>query len=996
MPTMPPQALTVGDTLDGFRVESVTPLPFMYAIAYTLAHPASGARLLHLHADDPENLFSVSFPTPPPDDTGLPHILEHSVLAGSQRFPVKEPFFELIKMSMATFINAMTGWDCTYYPVSSTVKTDLFNLAEVYFDAVFHPLLTPQTFRREAHHLAPADPAHPTDGLTINGIVYNEMKGAYSNPEARLYRLTTRGLFPDTPYGRESGGDPDAIPDLTYQQLQDYHRVHYHPSNAYFFLYGDIPTREHLAFLRDRLAPFTAIPGETGLRPQPRWAAPRTVQDVYPIEPTEPIEGKTFLVLQWLVGDATDPADAIRLRVLSLLLLGNEGAPLKKAVIDSHLGEDLIASGDSSVGLENTFRIGIKGAEPDRLDAFRDLVLATLQRCAADDFDPDRVDAAFHQAAYQYLEIHPMFPLHAMEHVMQSWIYGCDPLDHVRMREHLQTVRQEYEADRGRFGRLIRERLLDNPHRLDARLAPDRQWQKRKDAELADKMRALRATLTDDQARRIAADAAELDRLNAAPNLPEAIATLPQLRAADLPPHVVHVPTSTDKLPGNADLLRCDVFAGGVSYLHLNFDLTGLPPHLWPYVGRYADLLSRLGAAGMDYECMSSRIARYTGGVGCGTSFTTAAAAPTQGVWGLRLSLKAVDDRIAPALSVLHDLLFSVDPADRARLKDVLVQSRARLRTGLVHGGSSTAARHAARGLDPEGYLGELTGGLPQLDLSERLAKRFDELSDEAVSHLLAVRDFLLNRRRLTACFTGADAPYATVRSALTDWASAMRDEPVEPADLGFTPFPAPPREGLAGPVQVAHCQMLIPAPHSCDPVNEPLLRVGSHLVSLDYILSEVRFQGNAYGAWCRYDSARALLHLGSYNDPHVARTLKVFADTLDFVRRAPWSREDVERAIIGSAKYDHRPLRPAEATGAALYRHLTGWTPELREQRYERMKAATAPAIRESLLATLTAGLPQAPICVMSNREKLESANREMPDAPLAIRDILSNAEQG
>ena len=253
MPAIPHALHAAGEAIDGFTVRSVDPVPEVRGRAYRVDHRASGARILHVHCDDPENLFSINFPTPPPDDTGLPHILEHVVLAGSRRFPVREPFFEMLKMSMATFINAMTAPDCTYYPVASNTRKDLFNLAEVYFDAVFHPLLTEDSFKREGHHLAPTDPNDPTGALSVTGIVYNEMKGAYSSPLARLYRGAMRKLLPDTIYGRSSGGEPEAIPDLTYEAFRRYHADHYQPGNAYFFLYGDIPTRDYLDFLSPRL-----------------------------------------------------------------------------------------------------------------------------------------------------------------------------------------------------------------------------------------------------------------------------------------------------------------------------------------------------------------------------------------------------------------------------------------------------------------------------------------------------------------------------------------------------------------------------------------------------------------------------------------------------------------------------------------------------------------------------------------------------------------------
>lgn len=326
MPT-PEITLKAGDRAYGFVVESVTPVEELRAVAYQIEHEKSGAQLIHLHSDDAENLFSISFPTPPSDDTGLPHILEHAVLSGSRKFPVRDPFFEMLKMSMATFLNAMTGSDCTYYPVASNVKQDLFNLAEVYFDAVFHPLLTEETFKREGHHLAPAAQDQPTGDLTINGIVYNEMKGAFSNPESRLIRCAGRGLFPDTIYGRESGGDPEHIPDLTYADFKSFHETFYHPSNAHFFLCGDVPTAEYLAFLAEKLNDFEWQEVEPEIAHQPRWSEPRSTADSYPIGQGEPDQEKTYVLMNWLVGEGTDPQEVASLYALSQILLGNEAAP---------------------------------------------------------------------------------------------------------------------------------------------------------------------------------------------------------------------------------------------------------------------------------------------------------------------------------------------------------------------------------------------------------------------------------------------------------------------------------------------------------------------------------------------------------------------------------------------------------------------------------------------------------------------------------------------
>jgi len=987
MSDKPDVVLETGQELRGFVVEDVTPVDEVRSVVYRLYHPGSGARLLHVHSDDPENLFSVSFPTPPPDDTGMPHILEHAVLAGSDKFPVREPFFEMVKMSMATFINAMTGPDCTYYPVASNVRKDLFNLADVYFDAVFHPLLGEDTFLREGRHLAPAASSEPTGDLTINGIVYNEMKGAYSDPESLLYRWVTHSLFPDTVYGRDAGGDPAAIPHLTYEELRRYHETLYHPSNAFFAFYGNIPPGDYLAFLEARLDPFDRRDAASAIGVQPAWDEPRSTARTYPIGDDEPQSEKTYLGVHWYTGESTQAHDVLMQMILGLVLLGNEGAPLKKAIIDSKLGADLAHGGASSVGRMSTFSLDLKGSEPDRMQSFLDLVLTTLDRIAGG-MAATRIEAAFQQAAYHYLEVVPMHPLHTMNRVLHSWIYGGDPIEFLRMGSVLRDCRREWQRNPDVFGALIRERLLDNPHRLSCVLKPDRSMQAQTDAHFAREMQHVREGMSDADMAGVAAKAEELARTNMQPNPPEALAALPQLRVADLPGRLTHVPTEVLQVNG-VDLLRNDVFANGVSYLVMDFDLRGLPADLWQYLPRYSEAIGRMGAAGHGYEEMAQRMASWTGGVACHPVFATHCAEPDRPLWRMRFVLKALDDNLPRALEVLQDLLFGIDPRDRERLLDVLVQARARCRTDMVHDGSATAAHHAGRGLSQEGHLLELVTGLPQLHLCERLAGKFDDEYVQLAQRIEDVRDFLLARQRLAASFTGSDAALAAVSAALGEWTARMRDEAPAQAATGYEPFAEPPSEGLAGPIQVAHCVRAMPAPHYSHP-DETLLTVGSHLVGLDYVMPAIRFKGNAYGAWFRYSPLGSNMSLGSYRDPAIVASLEVFDRVLDYVSGVDWSQADIDRAIIATAKREERPIRPATATSEALARHLNGQTPERRQQRFETLRRATPAEVKRSLLEAIEAGLPRAATCVVANRKALEDANRKLR-TPLVIQDILT-----
>ncbi len=992
---MPEVALTPGEHLHGFEVKSVTRIDELRAVTIELAHQHSGARLLHLYTNDTENLFSINFPTPPSDDTGVPHILEHAVLAGSQKFPVKEPFFEMIKMSMATFINAMTSSDFTCYPVSSNVKKDLFNLAEVYFDAVFHPLLTENTFKREGHHLAPVDPEDPTGDLKITGIVYNEMKGAFSDPESRLYRSMMCQLLPDTLYACESGGDPDAIPDLTYAQLKGFHETYYHPSNGYFVLYGDIPTSDYLSFLADKLDKIPKNATSAALRPlrpevthQPQWDAPRIVTDTYPVGADEPLTEKTYLSLSWIVGDATNPEEVALGQILSLILVGNEAAPLRKAIIDSKLGADLVYAAASSIGPAAVFYLILKGSEADRAETFTQLVTDTLTQIAASEIESEKVEAAFQQATYHYQEVASMFPLRMLYRVIDGWIYEKDSDTFLKMGKTLADVRQQWQENPSIFNDFIREKFIENPHRLTNILSPDRDMQARMDAELAERMKETRAELTDEEVQRIAADAAELERLNGVPNSPEALAKLPQLQVSDLPEKPRHIPTTIENI-GGRDLLRNDVFANGVNYLVLNFDLQGLPERLWTYLPRYGDAIGKLGAADMNYEEMAQRTSAVTGGIGCSVGFSTHALDATRSLQNMRFHLKALDDKMDAALDVLHDLLFAVNPRDTERLRDVLVQAVAEYQTEMIHDGSSTAIHHASRGLSSNAHLAEMIYGLPQLHNSETLLNNFDELNTDLMGHIEEIRDFLLTRGRVTASFTGSDTAFDTTRTKLGEWLDAMRDEPVGSEPIVFQQFGTPPREGLAGPIQIAHCAHVMPAPHYSHQ-DSALLTIGAHLIRLDYILSEIRFKGNAYGARFTYSPYDAVLSQSSYRDPHVARTINVFEQTVDYAKEVEWTQTDIDRAIIATAKDGEKPIRPSQAASGALSQHLVGQTREMREERYAQLRQATPAEVKRALLQLLEENRDKASVCVVSSRENLEAANRELAQ-PLVIEDILA-----
>lgn len=990
---LPPPGLAAGQALHGFTVTRVTPVPSIRGTAVEARHDRTGARLIHLFTADTENLGAIAFRTPPPDDTGVPHILEHSVLCGSRRFPVKDPFLEMIKRSMATFINAMTYSDKTVYPVASNVRQDFLNLFDVYVDAVFFPNIGPDTLAQEGHHLEPADPEHPESSpLTIKGIVYNEMKGAYSELDAIIERTSNQKLFPDSPYGRDSGGDPAAIPGLTYDQFREFHRRYYHPSNAYIMLYGNTPTADLLAFLGPRLdgLPPAINPGSAISR-QPRWAQPRELEENYPVAAEEGMRDKAAVTVSWLLDLGDDPVGEMAFEVMDKLLLGHAGAPLYKALIDSRLGEDLAPSGYSAGALECSYHAGLKGTEPERKDAIVALVLRTLESCAAEGFPRESVEAAFQQLQYAHLEITTNYPLRLMNHVYDAWIYDQDPLTYLRLGETFGELKRRYEADPAIFARLIRTSLLDNPHRLTCTFRPDAALQARRDAEFAEKMADAKAALSAAELQKLAAEAKELARRQGEPNDPADLAKLPSLRLADLPKKPLCIPAELVDCAG-VPLVRTDVFANGINYFVLAFDLSGLPDELWDYVPVFADFLAKLGAGGRDYAAMGERIAACTGGLSADLFATVDARDPDRVLPFLSVTFKSLDARHGNALAVVRELLLELDLADTARLRDLVFQMKAQRQSGIVDAGHRFAAQHAIRGLSRLGALNHRLGGIPQVRLAGGLAREFDRDAELLRARLDAIRRFLLSRARLRAAFTGSPGPETDTRRWLAEFASTLSCPSAGPsACLPDIEHPAAAAEGLALTAEVAFCAAAIPAPPQTSP-DAPALSVFSQILSLDHLWQEIRVKGGAYGGFCVYDPGMRAFELMSYRDPNISRTLGVFAGIPQAIRAMPLAAADIERAIISCAKGEERPIRPGAATAMALWRHLTRADDELRNERYQALLRVTGDDVRRAASVLFEGAAPQ--VCVLGGRPLLETANATLK-APLVIENILEPGDE-
>lgn len=982
----PATALAPGQQLHGFAVRKVTPLPDIRLAAIELEHLQTGAGVLHLLADDPENMLAIAFRTPPADDTGLPHILEHTVLCGSRRYPVKDPFVELLKSSLATFLNAMTYADKTVYPCASMNEKDFFNLAGVYCDAVFHPTLDERHFRQEGHHLDFVSPGDVASPLTVKGIVYNEMKGVFSSLDGIIGREAMNSICPDNAYGLESGGAPDKIRSLTYEQFVAFHRRYYHPSNSLFFLYGNIPTEKQLAFLeRECLGAFDRRAVDASIAAQPRWSEPRRRTLPYPAAESEKPEEKSAALLSFLANDLTDELTTLAMHLADLYLMDNDASPLRQALTDSGLGEDVIDYGYSAHARDTFFAVGLKGTSPAKAAEMERLVFATIARECDAGFDREKVESALHKFEIGAREISSSYPLHLMDRVFGPWQYGGDPLSGLRLNDHIATLRAKLAAEPGFLEKIVRRLIVDNPHFAALIFVPDAGLMRRQEEELAAELAETKRGLRPEELAELARAAAELEALQSAPNSPEALATLPALSPADVSPEPVDFATA-ETAAGGAALLVNDVFTNGLNYLALAFDISGLDEALLPYLPLYCEALGKMGAGGLDYAAMAEREAACAGGLSVTVSCSAAVGDPRACLPCVTLCANALDRKADELLVLAADRLLKCDFTDRERLRDLALQGMTRLRASLVPAGSAYAARYAARLLSPSARLAEIFSGVTQVRFFDRLAREFDAEADELVETLQRIHTQVVAGDRITASFAGA----ATAKTSA--WLAGLsREAPASRLRAGKSDFRPElgKLEAVLCPANVAFNAAALPAPAATHP-DVPALLLAAQLLRYDYLWNEIRAKRGAYGAAASFSPLNAMLTFSSYRDPCIAETFDTFAGTARYVaEELDCSPAAVDKARIACLRGIDRPVRPGEAVGTALARRLSGQTSAYRRELRSGLLAADAAEVKRVATRVLRETYASANLCSLTGKELLAGIGGKYGNRKFAASEI-------
>ncbi len=933
--------------------------------AFVYIHP-SGARLLSLANDDENKVFGVTFRTPPQDSTGIAHILEHSVLCGSRKFPVKEPFVELIKGSLNTFLNAFTYPDRTCYPLASTNSQDFYNLIDVYLDAVFHPRITPEVLQQEGWHY---EVNENTGELSYKGVVFNEMKGAYSNPDSLAAQFAQNSIFPDTTYGIDSGGDPRFITDLSFDQFKLFHENYYHPSNSYIYFYGNDDLEKRLLILEDYLKGFENRKIESGISYQPRFDRPRRCERVYA---SDEQEKKCYVSIHWLIKE-TDYSDRRALHLLNYILLATSASVLRKTLIESGLGEDIIGGGIESELMEVSFGVGLKGVSVDDIDRVESLVLETIERIISEGIDFGMIEAALNTAEFRLRENNTgSFPrgLALMLRSLTDWIYDRDEIEPLRFERSLEELRRNIYKEENYLEKMLQIHFKDNAHRVTVILRPDEKEASRLQKDESDRLKAVRSQMNSDEFSRTVRDAELLRISQEKPDSPEDIAKLPCLGLKDLEPNISTIPSEEINVNGTR-LLFHDIFTNGIVYFDLGFDLRVLPQRLIPYIPLFGQCLLEMGTKQEDFVSFQQRIGKETGGLWT-QQVLSGHRDNDQFHAFLFLRGKTTESRIPEFIAIISDILYCGLLNDRERFLQMAMEEKANEESGIIPGGHRVVATRLRSRFDLPSWVSEQMRGIDYLFFLRRLIVDIENDWTAVQKNLEEIRDLIFARNGSYCNVTMDKGFFPSLREKTEILLSKL------PLSTGTTqpwiPEYSKHNEGLIAPVSVNYVGK------AANLFNSGYKLDGSSMVITRYLgatwlWDKVRVQGGAYGAFCSFDSFSGVLTFSSYRDPNILKTLENFDLCAGFLKDLKLNDDELSKAIIGTiGDLDTYQLPDAKGM-TSMMRQMIGIDDDYRQKMRDQVLETTINDFydfAEILSASATSGL----ITVLGDKSSIESAN--------------------
>ena len=957
--------------LNAYEVLQTEDLSDLKSKGTLLKHKKSGARVLLMENDDENKVFTIGFRTPPADSTGVPHIMEHSVLCGSKEFPVKDPFVELVKGSLNTFLNAMTYPDKTVYPVASCNDKDFQNLMHVYMDAVFYPNIyqNDKTFRQEGWSYKLDDP----DGeLTISGVVYNEMKGAFSSPEGVLDRVVLNSLFPDNAYSVESGGDPEVIPKLTYEQFLDFHRKYYHPSNSYIYLYGDMNMEEKLRWLDEKyLSDFENEPVDSEIHLQKPFTEMKEVVQEYSIASEESEEDNTYLSYNKVIGTTLDEKLYLAFEILDYALLSAPGAPLKKALLDAGVGKDISGSYDNGV-YQPIFSVISKNANVEQKEEFVRVIEDTLKDIVKNGINKKALRAGINYHEFRFREAdfgnYPRGLMYGLQ-LFDSWLYDeTKPFIHMQAIPTFEFLKEQVET--GYFEELIQKYLLDNTHGSIVIIKPERGRTARMDKELADKLQAYKDSLSKEEIDALVKATKELEEYQEEESAPEDLAKIPVLGREDISREIAPIYNKELETSG-VKLVHHEVETNGIGYTALLFDLSGIPEEKLPYISILQSVLGIINTKNYEYSELFNEINVHTGGIGTSLELYTDVTKVKEKEFRATFEIKgkALYPKMNVLFSMMREILMESDLGDEKRLKEILAMLKSRLQMSFLSSGHTTAALRSLSYTSPMAKFKDDTDGIGYYEVVKELEENFEEKKAELIANLRQIAQQIFRKDNLIISYTSSADGLAPMEEAFTKIADTLHTEEKE-AEIPCEIHCVKRNEGFKTSSKV---QYVARTGNFIDRGVEytGALQILKVILSYDYLWQNVRVKGGAYGCMSSFNRIGEG-YLVSYRDPNLEKTMEIYEGVVDYLKNFNVDDRDMNKFIIGTISNIDRPMNPAAKGSRSMNLYMNHVSAEMIREERDQILDAQQSDIR-ALADVLQALLDAHELCVIGSEEKIE-----------------------
>ncbi|MCP4140595.1 MAG: peptidase M16 [Chloroflexi bacterium] len=956
--------------IHGFELIKEEDIPEINTKARHFRHLKSGAELLSLENDDENKVFSANFRTPPKTSNGVPHILEHSVLAGSEKYPVKEPFVELLKGSLQTFVNAFTGPDITFYPCASQNLQDFYNLIDVYVDAVFHPLLPKHILDQEGWHyeLENAD-----EQMIYKGVVFNEMKGAYSDPNRILGNASQFSLFPGHIYGLSSGGDPKVIPDLSYEDFIAFHKAYYHPSNSRIVFYGDDDPNERLRLMDSYLSGYELAPAQSTIPLHPHTDSSQEITLPYAASDAE---AKCYLTLNWLLPEQGDAERLFSFNILEHILLGSPAAPLRKALIESGLGEDLAGIGLEDEMRQMYFSTGLKGINKDDAQKVTDLIEETLANLANNDIDADTVAASMNTVEFRLRENNSGgFPrgISTLLRAMRFWNYDYDPIAPLAFEAPLNAIKERLASGEKYFEGLIQSHFVANKHKTRVLLVPDTELNRRDEEAEREKLASIQKEMSSEEIEEVIRSTTALIEIQNAPDSPEALATLPTLKREDLDKKNKPIPISEEKI-SDVTVLYHDLATNGIFYMGMGFDLHALPEDLLPYTTLLGRALVEMGTEKEDFVKLSQRIGRDTGGIRP-SAFTSTIWESNESAAYLFLHGKSTVEQASKLTEILKDVLLDTKLDNAERFKQIVLEEKAGLESALIPSGHMVVHGRLRSKFHEAGWLEEKMEGIDFLFFLRELAEKIENDWQSVLADLELVRELLVNQNNLLFNITCEAKAWRETRLQIKELVLALPKSKVHylkwSPDFGRDP------EGLTIPAQVNYVGKGANLYYQGYSLNGSIGAVTRYL-GMTWLWEKVRVQGGAYGGFSVFDQKSGLFNYLSYRDPNLLQTLENYDGTGEFLKDLELSDEELTKIIIGAIGGLDTYRLPDAKGHTSMTRYLTHISDEFLQKYRDEVLAATQDDFKD-FGVSLNKAKDVGHVVVLGSEDAIKEANEKL-----------------